>query len=429
MHPIPNERGFCNITHHKSKFTVNMQQTEEINIEMTLQEVIYDRGSQKSRHPCSLKSTSVFGFLVIIGCTSGVFKHEKSAVVMATFYKDIRTNTLPMNSDFVVEVDIEKANFKQTAYQAKLVYWKTSIVIDEIFTDGDFTELDDFKVSAKCARFERVVEMWQTCDKVSKWSNTPCDVNIPMNLSSKIMFSTKVFVSPDNSSRFFLTDPFISQINWRNIWRRDLTVKTSKFISNDMKTAFDGENPKIGDYKIHWNCYGKEDDEVSILGKIDEKGTEMVEYQTDLWMLFFKFRSAPLAKIYRGDVSLENIIENVKKEHQTDSSYSTVFINLSSLILLMIGTTFGFISFTGPLTEELDRNPCCGEFLTGIEYFFAMIMGILWFFLVYVLCWCLVDPWYWLVFGMVFSAGVFSVVAYKKKKVSDGVTCFGARVN
>ena len=97
-----------------------MQQTEEINIEMSLQEVIYDRGGQKyPRHPCSLKSTSLFGFLVIFGCTAGIFKHEKSAVMLATFYKHIRTNTLSMNSDFVVEVDIEKADFKQNCQKRK----------------------------------------------------------------------------------------------------------------------------------------------------------------------------------------------------------------------------------------------------------------------------------------------------------------------
>lgn len=382
-------------------------------------------GGEKSC--CSSMICAIVGFLVIIGCSYGHYRNEKGAVERSELYDHVEKTAFLMVS-----------GSKKSEYKGKLVHWNTDVNIDGADLKDEIVQRpnDTWTITAKCVKLKRVVQMWQVCEtknektvkeggkKItrttysydSKWSSTVCDSskfheqnkkykNKPFNVKNK-QFTSKVSVYADNSTKLMLSDKFRDSISWQNSERTDL--QTPRFISNNLtKNAFEN-SPEKGDYKIYWNCYGKDKDEVSMLGKINDDASEMVAYTTELRILWTKFETEPLAKLTQGSLTLSKMVENLR----TESKIMLWIIR----IVLFVAIIAGAIAFVGPLSYLIDKIPCCGDFLSGIIDFVAGVAGFLWSVFVCVLCWCLVRPWLLLGFGIVLVICIGAVIAYKKMK-------------
>ena len=248
-----------------------------------------------------------------------------------------------------------------------------------------------------------------------KWSSVYCDhtkfnkqsskyKNKKFNLESKVIDTSKVSVKSKSSKKFVLSDDFARQINWLNSDESDL--QTPIFKDNSLRKSSKESAPRKGDYKIYWKCYGKDNDEVSVLGKVNDKGDELVTYVTSIRVLWSKFETSPLSELKEGTVTLEEMVESLRS---TSSMWVWLF-----RILLFIAIIVGSVMFWGPLSYLLDQIPCCGDFLSGIVDVFAGISGFLWSLFVVVLCWCLVRPWLLLIFGLVLVACIGAIIAFRQ---------------
>ena len=95
--------------------------------------------------------------------------------------------------------------------------------------------------------------------------------------SGRTVDTSKVSVKSKSSKKIVLSDDFARQVNWLNSDESDL--KTPIFKDNSLRKSGKESSPRKGDYKIYWKCYGKDNDEVSVLGKVNDKGDELVTYR------------------------------------------------------------------------------------------------------------------------------------------------------
>ena len=205
-------------------------------------------------------------------------------------------------------------------------------------------------------------------------------------------------IKNDSESNFFTPQLFLSSFH-------------HNFVSPCLPLTKDSSStakPKKGDYKISWRCIGKNNDEVSLLGKINDNADEMVSYVTELRILWSKFTTDPLGRLWEGKKSLSSMVESLRTESKV-----ILWVLRVVLFAAIIG---GAIAFVGPLSYLLDQIPCIGDFLSGIIDFFAGVAGFLWSLLVCVLCWCLVRPWLLLAFGIVLVVCIGAIIAYKQMK-------------
>ena len=133
-----------------------MSENIEINNDNVDDEVVEyeDMGSNHSgggNSCCSSMICALVGFLLIIGCTYGHYANEKAAVERSELYDHVEKTAFEVNNQ------TPKADF-----QGKLVHWTSSINIEgPNFEDT----VGKHKVSAKCVKLERYVEMWQVCER------------------------------------------------------------------------------------------------------------------------------------------------------------------------------------------------------------------------------------------------------------------------
>ena len=74
----------------------------------------------------------------------------------------------------------------------------------------------------------------------------------------------------------YLEGSFKEKISWTN---SEVQIDTMHF-KHDEKTPA-GSTNKRGDYRVSWICLGKDQDEVSVLGKVNTAGNKLEPYKLD----------------------------------------------------------------------------------------------------------------------------------------------------
>jgi len=376
---------------------------------------------------CSTFTCSIVGFFVILAGTAGHFYNEKLAVERLELYDHAELTAVTMNSGSSAKFD---------DFKGSLVHLNSKINIE-----SPFLRDEQFDVQVQCVRLNREVKMYQTCEEKhtkskerngktytetwytyeNKWRSSSCACSDRGHCDNPVFgleqpqWASEVTVNTDigqseDDNKIKLSDSYTSQISWENRDSNVQRVLREQHLQHDLSAA--NGRLDIGDYKVKWSCIGRDGDEVSLLGELNQDGDEMVSYVTTLRVLWSKFETTPLADLDQGTLTLSEMITNLRSESET-----ITWILRAVLFLAIIG---GSIAFWGPLSYLLEKIPCVGDFIAGIVDFVAGVSGFVWSFFICVLCWCLVRPWLLVSFVIVLAVSIGGVVLYKKLKPKKG---------
>ena len=242
---------------------------------------------------CSSFVCSIVGFLVILAGTVGHFYNEKSAVERSELYDHAELTAVTMNSGNSAKFD---------DFKGSLVHFNTEINIE-----SPFLRDEEFDVQAQCVRLHREVKMYQTCEEKhtkteerngkkytetwytydEEWRASKCDCrdrhrcdNPNFSLeqrdwASEVTVHTDMGQSEDDN-KIRLTQPYKNQISWENQDSKVRSALQGRHLQHDLSES--NGRVDIGDYKVEWKCIGKDGDEVSLLGELNQDGDEMVSY-------------------------------------------------------------------------------------------------------------------------------------------------------